>query len=186
MKKGLRTWSPGRHLGKESSSAGQSMRPGAGQRKGARPRLRAFLVSSPVSQCMLLLQGLSSSPQARPSPPPVPSGPSKADFPCRRASHGGLQPGTGGRQGRQGEAEEASEPASEPEEGAGLWPVTELKIVLALTCRPEGACGTNRTHRHTHTVREFIPCTNKHIQYTARPLDFNGTCSLTLWYSCIK
>lgn len=79
---------------------------------------------------MLLLPGLSSSPQARSSPPPVASGPSKADFPCRQASHGGLQPGTGGRQGRQGEAEEASEPASEPGEGAGLQPVTELKIVL--------------------------------------------------------
>lgn len=98
--------------------------------KGARPGLQALPVSSPVSQCMLLLLGLSSSPQPQPSPPPVPSGPSKADFPRRQASRGGLQPGTGGRQGRQGKAEEASEPASEPGEGAGLQPVTELKIVL--------------------------------------------------------
>lgn len=73
---------------------------------------------------------LSSSLQPRPSLPPASTGPSKPDFPRRRASQGGSQPGTGGRQGRQGKAEEASEPASEPREGAGFRPVTELKIVL--------------------------------------------------------
>lgn len=99
-------------------------------RKGAKSGLWALSVSSPVSQCMLLLPGLSSSPQPRPFPPPVPTGPSKADFPRRRASRGGSQPGTGGRQGRQGKAEEAGEPASEHGKGAGLQPVTELKIVL--------------------------------------------------------
>lgn len=59
--------------------------------------------------------------------PPVPTGPSKADFPRQRSSRGGSQPGTGGRQGR---AEDAGEPASEPEEGVEPWPVTEMKIVL--------------------------------------------------------
>lgn len=118
-------------------------------RKGARPGMWTLPVSSPVSQCMLLLPGPSSSPQAQPSPPPVPTGPSKADFPHRRASRRGLQPGTGGRQGRQGKAEEAGEPASE----GGCWaPASNwTENSPALTYRPGGPCG----QPHTYTGREF-------------------------------
>lgn len=87
-----------------------------------------------------------------PSHPPlsVPTGPSKADFPRRRASRGGLQPGTGGRQGK------ASEPASEPWKGAGLKPVTELKIVLPWHTGLEVQALT------THTQLENLTCINKH------------------------
>lgn len=155
---------------------GQLMRPSGCKRKGARPRLWALPVLSPVSQCMLLFPGLSSSSQPRPSLPPASTGPSKPDFPRRRASQGGSQPGTGGRQGRQWKAEEASEPASEPREGAGLWPVTELKIVLprytGLGVQP-----------HSHSWRMYFAPTNK---YTTSPLDFNGIYSLMLWLSCIN
>lgn len=145
----------GRHLGMAFSSAGQPMRPGGCLRKGARPGLRALPVSSPVSQCMLLLPGLSSSPQARLSPPRVPSGPSKADFPCWRASSGGLQPGD------RWEAREAG--SGWGGQWASIWarggcwaPANNwTENSPALTCRPEAACGSN------HTQSENLPCTSK-------------------------
>lgn len=133
-----------------SISAGQSMRPGGWWRTGARSGLWSLLVSSPVSQCMLLLLGLPPSPAL--SPLLVPTGPSKADFPRRQASRGGLQPRTGGRQGRQEKAEEASEPASEPREGAGFRPVTEPKIVLP-----------SHTGLEVHVAPTVhTPCSNKY------------------------
>lgn len=109
----------------------QSLRPdgGAGG-NGARSGLRALPESSPVSQRTLLLVRLSSSPQASRSPsssplqpPPAPSGPSKADFPCRQGSLGGWEPGTGGKHRMLDEAEEGQR-AQSVRASPGSGPVT--------------------------------------------------------------
>lgn len=93
--------------------------------ESARSGRQALPMSSPFSQCMLLLVGLLFSLQHWPSAPPVPPVLSKADFPHWQPSQGHLQPRTGGMQGRQGKAEDAREPASEHGEGVGFWPVSK-------------------------------------------------------------
>lgn len=111
------------------------------------------------------------------SPPPVPSGPSKADFPCRQGSLRGLQPGTGGKQGMQDEAEEDSEPASEAGGGSWVQASNLTENSFALRWRPEAACGSNQIY--TRSWRIYLAPTNIHA---TRPLDINGTYSLTLWH----
>lgn len=141
-------------------------------RKYARPELWASSVSSPVSQCMLLLPGISSFPQPQPPPPFSPHRPIKGWFstpagqPRRLAARDRWEAGKG---------QWASIWALE-----GCWAQASnwTENSPALTYRPRGA-GFN----HTHTVGEF----NLHQQTcTTRPLYFNGVYSLPLWHPWIN